>query len=125
GRSRAESRRGYHPGMHGSDPHGKPQLTEFQAGYGGPPAIEYRGGRVKVIAAIVYRDGVVIEWLAGPLPDLSDIELASGEESSSFFPQFRDQPAKLERMRRFKRLSTIWDRATLTDDLGSHYEWAW
>jgi hypothetical protein len=28
-------------------------------------------------------------------------------------------------MRRFKRLSTFWDSATLTDDLGSHYQWAW
>ncbi len=106
---------------------GKPQLTEFLAGYGGPPAVEYRGGSVKVIAAIVYRDGVVIEWLVGPVPDLSsisDIEQPSDEQSSSFFPQLQDQPARLESMRRFKRLSTFWDSATLTDDLGSHYQWA-
>jgi hypothetical protein len=106
----------------------KPQLTDFVAGYGGPPAIGYRGGTVKVIAAIVYSDGVVIEWLVGPVPDLSwmsDIEQPGGEQSSSFFPQFRDQPDSLDRMRRFKRLSTFWDSATLTDDLGSRYRWAW
>ncbi len=106
---------------------GKPQLTEFLVGYGGPPAVEYRGGSVKVIAAIVYRDGVVIEWLVGPVPDLSsipDIDQSSEEQSGSFFPQFQDQPARLESMRRFKRLSTFWDSATLTDDLGSHYQLA-
>lgn len=113
--------------MHSPHHRGKPQLTEFLAGYDGPPAIEYRGGTVKVIAAIAYRDGVVIEWLVGPVPDLSwisDSEQSSDEQSSSFFPQFRDQPARLESMRRFKRLSTFWDSATLTDDLGSHYQWA-
>jgi len=114
--------------MDSREPGGKPQLTEFLAGYGGPPAIEYRGGRVKVIAAIVYRDGVVIEWLVGPVPDLSlisDIEQSSDEQSSSFFPQLRDQPARLESLRRFKRLAAFWSSATLTDDLGSHYQRAW
>jgi hypothetical protein len=105
----------------------KPALTEFLAGYGGPPAIDYRGGKVKVIAAIVYRDGVVIEWLVGPPPDLSgfpNIEQSSGEQSSSFFQQFKDRPDVLERMRRFKRLTGFWEGATLTDDLGTQYGWA-
>jgi len=113
--------------MHSRELRGKPQLTEFLAGYGGPPAIEYRGGSVKVIAAIVYRDGVVIEWLVGPVPDLSltsDIDQFSDEQLSSSFPQLSDQPARLESIRRFKRLSAFWESATLTDDLGSHYLWA-
>jgi hypothetical protein len=100
---------------------GKPQLTEFLAGHAGPLAIEYRGGNVKVVAAIVYTDGIVIEWFVGPVPDLSWMPEDSSEGSSSLFPQFRDQPENLERMRRFKRLSTFWDSATLTDDLGTQY----
>jgi hypothetical protein len=114
--------------VHSREIRGKPQLTEFLAGYGGPPAVEYRGGSVKVIAAIVYRDGVVIEWLVGPVPDLSsipEIDLSGEEQSGSFFPQFQDQPARLESMRRFKRLSNFWGSATLTDDLGSDYQFAW
>jgi hypothetical protein len=114
----------YHPEMTSPEFRGKPQLTEFLAGYGGPPAIDYRGGKVTVIAAIVYGDGVLIEWLVGPVPDLSWMP-DSGEQSSSFFPQFQDQPEALERMRRFKRLSTFWESATLTDDLGTQYRRAY
>jgi hypothetical protein len=102
----------------------KPQLTEFLAGYAGPPPIEYRGGNIKVIAAIVYADGIVIEWFVGPMPDLSgmpDVEQSRGEQSSSVFEQFRDRPGAMERMRRFKKLSTFWESATLTDDLGTQY----
>lgn len=100
---------------------GKPQLTEFLAGYAGPPPIEYWGGKVKVIAAIVYSDGIAIEWFASPVPDLSWMPEDPSEGSSSFFTQFRDQPERIERMRRFKRLSVFWDSATLTDNLGTQY----
>ncbi|HEY8841462.1 MAG TPA: hypothetical protein VIO80_12620 [Candidatus Dormibacteraeota bacterium] len=102
----------------------KPQLIQFQAGYPGPPGIEYRGGRVTLVAAIVYADGVVIEWVVGPVPDLSWMPPDSSEGSSSFFPQFHDQPESIERMRRFKRLSTFWGSAKLTDDVGTQYQWA-
>src|SRR5438445_1922429 len=102
----------------------KPQLKEFRAGYPGPPTIEYRGGRVTLVAAIVYADGVVIEWVVGPVPDLSWMPPDSSEGSASFFPQFRNQPESIERMRRFKRLSTFWGSATLTDDVGTQYRWA-
>ncbi len=106
---------------------GKPQLTDFLTGHAGPPAIDYRGGKVKVIAAIVYADGIAIEWSVGPVPDLSwmpDVEQTSGEQSTGFFEQFRDQPEAIERMRRFKRLSAFWDSATLSDDLETQYRWA-
>ena len=79
---------------------------------------------VKVVAAIVYADGIAIEWLVSPVFDLSWMPEDPGEGSSSFFTQFRDQPEKIERMRRFKRLSTFWDGATLTDDVGTQYRWA-
>ena len=112
---------GYHPNMGRHGRRDNPQLTEFLAGHAGPPAIEYRGGQVKVIAAVIYTDGIAIEWFVGPVPDLSWMHDDSSEGSSSFFPQFRDQPEKIERMRLFKRLSTFWDSATLTDDVGTQY----
>src|SRR5438477_2467379 len=105
---------------------GKPKLTEFVGGFGGPAAIEYRGGTVKVIAAIIYRDGLVMEWLVGPVPDLSsipDIDQSTDEQLSSSFPRLRNQPDRLESLRRFKRLSTFWERSTLSDDLGGRYQW--
>jgi hypothetical protein len=102
----------------------KPQLKEFRAGYAGPPTIEYRGGRVTLVAAIVYADGVVIEWVVGPAPDLSWLPPDASEGSSTFFPQFRNRPESIERMRRFKRLSTFWGSATLSDDVGTKYRWA-
>ena len=113
--------------MSGLEPRAKPELTEFLAGYAGPPALEYRGGRVKVIAAFVYTDGVLIEWLIGPVPDLSWMPdpVESSGETSAFFPQFRDQPLEIERMRRFKRLTSFWDDATLQDDLETQYQLAW
>jgi hypothetical protein len=113
--------------MSGREPRAKPELIEFLAGYAGPPPIEYRGGRVKVIAAFVYSDGVLIEWLIDQVPDLSwmpDPE-ESGEGTSTFFPQFRDQPLEMDRMRRFRRLTSFWDDATLIDDLGGQYQSTW
>jgi len=107
--------------MSSREPDRAPQLTEFVAGYAGPPAVDYRGGKVKVIAAVVYADGVVIEWFVGPVPDLTLMPQDPTEGSESFFPQFRDQPENLERMRRFRRLSDFWDSATLTDDQGTVY----
>lgn len=112
---------GYHPNMGSHGRRDNPQLTEFLAGHAGPPAIEYRGGKIKIIAAVIYTDGIAIEWFVGPVPNLSWMSEDSSEGSSSFFPQFRDQPEKIERMRRFKRLSTFWDSATLADDLGTQY----
>jgi hypothetical protein len=61
------------------------------------------------------------------VPDLSltsDIDQFSDEQLSRSFPQLSDQPARLESIRRLKRLSAFWENATLTDDLGSHYQWA-
>jgi len=110
--------------MPSHEPGGGPQLTEFVAGYAGPPPVDYRGGKVKVIAAIVYADGIAIEWFMDPVPDLSWLADEAAEGSSSFFPQFQDQPEKIERMRRFKRISTFWDGAMLTDDQGTQYRLA-
>jgi hypothetical protein len=86
---------GYHPNMGSLERREKPQLTEFLDGHPGPPAIEYRGGKVKVIAAVIYTDGIAIEWFVGPVPDLSWMPEDSSEGSSSFFSQFRDQPEKI------------------------------
>jgi hypothetical protein len=110
--------------MSGREPRAKPELTEFLAGCAGPPATEYRGGRVKVIAAFVYTDGVLIEWLLSPVPDLS--WMPDPEEGTpTFFPQFRDKPVEMERMHRFRRATSFWDSATLTDDVGTKYQEAW
>jgi hypothetical protein len=104
---------------------GKPQLTDFVGGHGGPPAIEYRGGAVKVIAALIYSDGVLIAWLVGSMPDLSWMpDEEPNAERTAFLDRFQDQPHMIERLRRSKRLSTFWDSATLSDDLGSNYLWA-
>src|SRR5260370_36281696 len=44
----------------------------FVAGYPGPRvAAAFHGGAIKVIAALVYSNEVVIEWLIRPVPDLS------------------------------------------------------
>jgi len=107
--------------MPSPEPGRGPQLTEFVAGYAGPPPVDFRGGKIKVVAAIVYGDGIAIEWFVSQLPDLSWMPEDSRGGSPSFFPQFRDQPDKIERMRRFKKLSTFWDSATLTDDQGTQY----
>jgi hypothetical protein len=106
---------------------GEPELTEFLAGYAGPPATEYRGGAVKVIAALIYGDGVLIEWLVRPVPDLSWIpdQQPSAEPPKTLVEQFRDQPHMVDRLIRTKRLSTFWNSATLSDDLGTQYLSGW
>ena len=105
---------------------GKPKLTEFVAAFGGPPATEYRGGALKVIAAIIYSDGVLIEWLADPVPDLTWMpEQMPTAERTAFLEKFQEHPETVERLRRLKRLANFWDSTTLSDDVGSEYQWAW
>src|SRR5438067_13370610 len=62
---------GYDPNMPIPEPNRGPQLTEFVAGYAGPPPVDFLGGKIKVVAAIVYGDGIAIEWSVSQLPDLS------------------------------------------------------
>jgi hypothetical protein len=104
----------------------QPKLSDFVAGHGGPAAIEYRGGAVKVIAAIVYGDGVVIEWMVGPLPDLSWMPNEEpSPERQTYLDKFKDQPEMVERLRRSRKFSNFWQGATLADDLGTAYQDAW
>ena len=106
-------------------PRPKPRLTDFVGAFAGPASTEYRGGVVKIIAAFVYRDGVLIEWLVDPVPDLHWIPDEEGDpERTAFLDKFRDQPEMVERLRRSRRLSTFWEGATLRDDVGTQYEWA-
>lgn len=100
-----------------------PQLTEFIRGFPGPAAAEYRGGAVRVIAALIYGDGVLIEWLVGPMPDLSwisDPDEATPERQA-YIDKLRDQPGMIERLRESRRLSVFWDDASLVDDVGGKY----
>ncbi len=101
----------------------RPRLTEFRSAHAGPPATDYRAAAVKVIAAFVYDDGVVIEWLTNPMPELPsdpahDAELEADE-------RLRDKPDVRESFRRMRRLSNFWDHAVLADDAGTKYESGW
>lgn len=101
-----------------------PQLSEFVAGYGGPSPIAYRGGTVKVTAVLVYADGVAIEWFVAAVPDLSWMpdEGPPTAERIEYLDRFKDRPEVVQRMERFKSLSSFWSSAVLTDDIGTRYE---
>jgi hypothetical protein len=95
----------------------------FLAGYPGQAsAVPFHGGAIKVIAALVFTDKVVIEWLVRPIPDLSWIPFDEekltdkltkvSEEDKQEFGTF---------VRESKRLSDLWHGALVADDLGTNY----
>ena len=101
----------------------RPFLTELRSAHPGPPATDYRAAAVKVIAAFVYEDGVVIEWLTSAMPELPndpayDMELEADE-------RFLDRPGIRESFSRMRRLSNFWDSSELADDAGTAYESSW
>jgi hypothetical protein len=111
--------------MSGPAPRPKPRLTDFVGAFVGPVPTEYRGGVVKIIAAFAYSDGVLIEWLVDPVPDLTWMsDEVPNPDRTAFLDRFRDQPEMVDRLRRSRRLSTFWESATLRDDVGTRYEWA-
>jgi hypothetical protein len=56
-------------------------LTHFVAGYPGSDAVPMFNALFRVMAVLVYRGGVAVDWVIRPEPDLSDIavELLEGD----------------------------------------------
>jgi hypothetical protein len=95
----------------------------FVAGYAGPRvAVAFHGGAVKVIAALVYSNEVVIEWLIRPVPDLSWIPFDEEKIAQSLDKHGGKNREKLtSTLREWIRLGDLWHRAVLTDDRGTRY----
>jgi hypothetical protein len=95
----------------------------FLAGYPGPAsALPFHGGAIEVIAALLYTNKVVFEWLVRPIPDLSWIPFDEAEVTRTIDRhggKHRDKLASM--LRETKRLSDLWDRAVVADDRGTTY----
>jgi hypothetical protein len=95
----------------------------FVAGYAGlRSAVPFHGGAIKVIAALVYSNEVVIEWLVRPMPDLSWIPFDDEKITQTLDKHGGKHRERLaSELRELHRLSDLWQRAVLTDDRGTRY----
>ncbi len=103
-------------------PRPRPALKDFVAGYPGPAEIEFRGGSVTVVAALIYADGIRIEWRMPLTPDLTwmdDVTLVVEREVP---PELRNRPDLVDAFLHAERLRELWDRAWLADDGGREFE---
>jgi len=103
-------------------PRPRPALRDFVAGYPGPAEIEFHGVSVTVVAALIYADGIRIEWRMPLTPDLTwmnDVTLVVEREVP---PELRNRPDGVDALLHVKRLRELWDRAWLSDDGGREFE---
>ena len=99
----------------------RPTLIDFLAGYPGPAETLFRGGSITVVAALVYEDGIRLEWRMPSRPDLSwmeDVEVDTPQEPAKEWNSRAATDAMRDGFRGAERLRELWARARLTDDHG-------
>jgi len=98
-----------------------PALNDFVAGYPGPAETQFRGGSITVIAALIYADGIRIEWRMPLAPDLAwmdGVALAVEREEPK---EVSESPEVIDAFLNAKRLRELWGRASLSDDRGREF----
>ncbi len=98
-----------------------PELIDFLAGYPGPAEAPFRGGSIKVISALIYRDGMRIQWRMSQEPDLSWIEL-DAPKASARLPKGPQRPGFIEAHAKGERMKSLWEHSTLVDDRGGKFK---
>jgi hypothetical protein len=90
-----------------------PELVDFVAGYPGPPETQYHGGSVDVVAALIYKDGVRIDWRMRSMPDISWLPI---DEEEKEIPDLRAG------QRALRRVTAFWEQGVLFDDRGNEFQ---
>ena len=92
-----------------------PALINFLAGYPGPAETEYGGGAVDVVAALIYKDGVRIDWRMRSMPDLSWLP---SHHNPVGLTQQLDLPSSRSD---FRRVTGFWNQGRLFDHQGNEF----
>jgi len=96
-------------------PEARPALNDFVAGYPGPADIQFQGGSITVVAALVYEDGIRLEWRMPSFPDLSWMDDVTLDAERELPTEDRGFAGLGEASLGIKRLRELWARATLSD----------
>jgi len=99
-----------------------PEMVDFVAGYPGPAEVPYHGGSVEVVAALVYRDGVRIDWRMRSMPDLAWLPIDAEEATPPTPADSADAQDLVLRRGDLRRVSTFWEQSALSDDRGNAFE---
>ncbi len=84
-----------------------PALIDFLGAYPGSSEGQFRGGSIGVVAALIYGDGIRIQWRMRPPPDLSWVEPATSR-AQRLREELRQSPEFVEAQRDVDRLKALW-----------------
>ncbi len=98
-------------------------LTEFVAGFPGTQSHPLFGAEFRVVDVLVYRDGLAVDWVIRPKPELSSItvELSDDDHRSIARLPERLRHEATEGRQFGWRLWSLVEAATLSDDVGTEY----
>jgi hypothetical protein len=108
--------------MSRTKPRPAPDLVEFVAGYPGPAEMRYHGGSVEVVAALIYKDGVRIDWRMRSMPDLSWLLIDGDEVLPRMSADSSEIPDLIGRRSGLRRVTTFWEQSALFDDRGNELQ---
>jgi hypothetical protein len=97
-------------------------LIDFLDGYSGPAEVPYHGGDISIVAVLLYRDGIRVDWRVGTMPDLSWISSEEEALGGSVPSAHIDRPRDIEVILQSRRLSDLWGQSTLVDDRGNQHQ---
>jgi len=103
-----------------AEPYRGPELIDFLEGYPGPADVPYLGGSISIVAALLYRDGIRLDWRIHAMPDLSRIDTEDEDLASSPRSAWTT-PRQMDRSLAGRRVDDLWLQATLLDDRGTEY----
>jgi len=98
-------------------------ITDFVAGYPGTDAVPMFDAGFRVVAVLVYREGFAVDWLIRPDPDFSSIAAELDDSDHQLISRVSEalRPEAIEERLFARRLWTLVDAATVTDDVGTRY----
>jgi hypothetical protein len=98
-------------------------ITDFVAGYPGSGAVSMFDADFRVVAVLVYREGFAVDWVIRPDPNVSPIAAELDDSDHRFISRLSEalRPEATEERLFARRLWTLIDAATVTDDAGTRY----
>ncbi len=99
-----------------------PEFTDFIAAARGPAELDFHGARFSVEAVILYGDGVRLDWLMKPMPDLSWLPSDGDKARRLATDEHGARPEFVAIGIMGQQLEALWSMSTLRDSAGVEFQ---